>query len=75
MGRMRAHVAVVHPGVPTMVDIVAAGVPLRGEWVGPPPNAGEFVELQDQELLTVRMADGIPRTRSGCGIRRSWSTW
>ena len=91
---MRASVVVVHPGTPTLVGAVVAGVLLRAEWVGVPPSAGEFVdveldidavlgwadaiamdgaettpregprlrgtvELQEQELLTVRIAEGF----------------
>ncbi|MEV6970588.1 hypothetical protein AB0M47_36330 [Hamadaea sp. NPDC051192] len=91
---MQVHVVVVHPGLPTVVDIVVAGVPLQAEWVGSPPNAGELVdveldivsmlgwgdaiamdgaeatlregpqlrgnvEMQDQDVLTLRIANGL----------------
>ncbi|WP_157747043.1 hypothetical protein [Micromonospora echinofusca] len=101
---MRANVLVVHPGTPIMVDVVVAGVPVRAEWVGVPPSAGELVdveldvdailgwadaiavdgaeailrdgprlrgsvELQDQELLTVRVAEGLVQVQVDDGSR------
>ncbi|MEV6969835.1 hypothetical protein AB0M47_32440 [Hamadaea sp. NPDC051192] len=94
IGRMRAYVVAVHPGAPTIVDISVADDPLRGEWIGPSPDAGELVdveldidavlgwddtialegaeatlregprlygrvELREQDLLSVRVADGL----------------
>jgi hypothetical protein len=91
---MQTRIAAVHPGVPTMVDAVVAGVWVRAEWVGSPPGAGELidveldidailgwadaiaidgaeatlregpllrgtVEMQEQEVLTVRLAEGL----------------
>lgn len=29
-----------------MVDVVMTGVPVRAEWVGAPPRAGEFVDVE-----------------------------
>jgi hypothetical protein len=91
---MQARIAAVHPGGPTMVDTVMAGVSMQAEWVGTVPSAGELVdveldvdavlewadtiaidgaeatlregpllrgtvETQEQEILTVRVAEGL----------------
>lgn len=59
IGCMQAHVVVVHPGMPTMADIVVAGVPLQAEWVGLPPNVGELVDVELDIDVVLGWADAI----------------
>lgn len=91
---MEAAVIAVHPGTPTTVDAVVAGVRVQAEWCGAQPTAGDHVdveldidevlvwahsiavqgdemtlregpllrgiiEMHQQELLTVRVLDGL----------------
>ena len=46
MQRMEAAVTAVHPGAPTMVDAMMAGVTVQAEWVGVQPTAGDHVDVE-----------------------------
>jgi hypothetical protein len=94
IGRVEVRVAAVRPGAPTMVESVLAGVRLEAEWVGPPVQPGDLVDVEldfdgmlgwgdtiamvgdestlhegprlrgtvedhEQQLLTIRIADGL----------------
>ncbi|MEU8265463.1 hypothetical protein AB0C02_33325 [Micromonospora sp. NPDC048999] len=94
IGRVEVRVAAVRPGAPTMVQSVLAGVRLEAEWVGPPVQPGDLVDVEldiddmlewgdtiaiagaestlhegpqlrgtvedhEQQLLTIRIADGL----------------
>jgi hypothetical protein len=43
---VQAHLLAVHPGTPTVVDTVLAGVPLQVEWIGPPPRPEASVDVE-----------------------------
>ncbi|MGC5032289.1 hypothetical protein [Micromonospora sp. DT229] len=68
---MEVRVAAVHPGTPTMVEAVLAGVRLKAEWVGQPAQPGEIVdvELDSDDMLewgdAIAMADAESTLHEG----------
>lgn len=71
IGCMRASVVVVYPGTPTMVDAVVAGVSLRAEWVGMPPSAGGFVDVELGIDAVLGWADTIAMDGAEATLRRA----
>ncbi|WP_344254769.1 hypothetical protein [Actinoplanes campanulatus] len=44
--RMECAVIAVHPGTPTMVDAMMAGVRVQAEWCGAQPTTGDHVDVE-----------------------------